>query len=30
VTTDDGAGPLKPYTEEQPTPTEQGIVKAGD
>jgi len=30
VTTDDGAGPLKPYTEKQPTPTEQGIVKAGD
>jgi ABC-type branched-subunit amino acid transport system substrate-binding protein len=29
VTTDDGAGPLKPYTEKQPTPTEGGIVKGG-
>jgi ABC-type branched-subunit amino acid transport system substrate-binding protein len=29
VTTDDGSGPLKPYTEKQPTPEEGGIIKGG-
>jgi branched-chain amino acid transport system substrate-binding protein len=30
VTTDDGSGPLKPYTEKQPTPEEGGIIKGGE
>jgi ABC-type branched-subunit amino acid transport system substrate-binding protein len=30
VTTDDGGGPLKPYTKKQPTPEEGGVVKPGD